>query len=165
MRWMLSQSTQNGRSSLVHTGHLEQIDLSCCSDCLGCTGSGYWCQSGTSTRWGISSLDWIQSPPGNSCQLGRGTSWVLLLCWGNSNLADTLNNLRWITTHQCYCRYHQDRTFCLFTRRRNRTKGHFSEARTCTWPSQCTSIRVGKVLCMLHSPLDPDILWVRCTGF
>ena len=165
LHWMLSQSIRNGKSTLAHTGHLGQIDLSCCNDCLDCTVSGYWCQLDTSTLSGISSLERIPFPRGNNCQLGRGTSSVLQLCWGNSNLGDIFSNLREIRTRQCYCRYHLDRTFCLFRKNRNRRSDHFSEAHTCTWPSQCTSIREDKVICRLHYPLSPDNLWVRCRGF
>ena len=162
---MLPQSIRNGRSTQAHTGHLEQINLSCCNGCLDCTVWGCWCQSDTSTLLGISSLERILYPRGNSCQLGRETSSVLLLCWGNSNLGDILSNLREITTRQCYYRYRLDSTFCLFKKNRNRRSGHFSEARTCTWPSLCISIREGKVFCRLHYPLSPDNLGVHCRGF
>ena len=165
MHWMLLQSIRNGRSNLVHTGHLGQIDLSCCNGCLDCTVSGYWCQLDTSTRLGISSLERIPYPQGNSCQLGRGKSSVLLLCWGNSNQVDIFSNLRYFTMRQCYCRYHQSRAFCLFTRSRNRRRGHFFEAHTCTWPSLCSSILEGKVFCRLHYPLSPDNLWYHCRVF
>jgi len=158
LHWRLSQIIRICRNNQDHTGHLEQIDLSSCNDYLDCTVSGCWCQSDTSTLLGISTLEMILFPRGNSFLLGRGTSWGLLLSSGNSNLVGIFGNLKQIRTHQCYYRYHLDRASCLFRKNRNRRRCHFSEARTCTWPSQCTSIREGKVLCRFPSPLDPDIL-------